>query len=141
MKLGSKSEKNKKQEQVEQEDFLFQDAPKIRGRIIDSNKGMRFLPEVTAVRIRSDQYGLLIMEDYMPTLGRIAGSIVFLTPEGEVRYDEIEGFYKHQYNEFTLLIQNHKQQPVAEETVKAKQQAPEPVDQSQKEQAPQEATV
>lgn len=99
--------KKNKVEPVFEEDE-YQSVAKIRGRIIDNEKGMRFLPEVLAVRIRSERFGLLIMEDYMPTLGSIDGSVVFLTPEGEVRYDAIQGFYKHQYNEFTLLVQSSK---------------------------------
>lgn len=59
--------------------------PKIRARIIDGSAGLSFLPEVSAVRIRDIDYGLLVMEDFMPTLGGIDGTIVFLTPQGEVR--------------------------------------------------------
>lgn len=77
---------------------------RIRGRIIDAENGMRFLPEVAAVRIRSEEYVLLVMEDYLPTLGQIDGSISFLVPGEEVTFNNIHGFYKHQHNEFTLLI-------------------------------------
>ncbi len=77
---------------------------RIRARIIDAKQGMRFLPEVAAVRIRSREYVLLVMEDYMPTLGQIDGTISFLTPDEEVTYNNVHGFYKHQHNEFTLLI-------------------------------------
>lgn len=100
---------------VEENETLLSEGPKIRARIISSDDGLQFLPQVSAVRIRSANHGLLIMEDYLPTLGSIDGSVVFLTPEEEVRFDHISGFYKHQHNEFTLLIQGvHKVEPQAE---------------------------
>lgn len=77
---------------------------RIRARIIDAVNGMQFLPEVAAVRIRSKEYVILVMEDYMPTLGKIDGDISFLTPEKELTFHGVQGFYKHQHNEFTLLI-------------------------------------
>lgn len=86
----------------------------IRARIIDSENGMKFYPEVSAVRIKSKDYRLLVMEDYVPALGRIDGSVVLLTPDGEVSYGGIYGFYKHQHNEFTLLIERQGEQGVQE---------------------------
>ncbi|WP_317855576.1 hypothetical protein [Chakrabartyella piscis] len=96
--------KRKEQFSTEFEDTYA--VPKIRARIIDGTKGLDFLPEVSAVRIRDLDYGLLIMEDFMPSIGSIEGSVVFVTPDGEVRYDNVRGFYKHQQNEFTFLIES-----------------------------------
>lgn len=78
----------------------------IRARVIDEENGLRLLPDVYAVRIQSREYSLLIMEDYMPMLGQVDGTVVFLTGEREVRLDSIHGFYKHQQNEFTLLVES-----------------------------------
>ncbi len=110
MKFGKKKEKGDGQSAS----VTFRSEPKveeerlrtpIRGRIIDRDNGMRFIPEVSAVRVQSQDYRLLIMEDYVPTLGQIEGTITFLTPDGEIRFPNIRGFYKHQHNEFTLLVQ------------------------------------
>lgn len=87
----------------------------IRARIIDAENDMRFLPEVSAVRIRSAEYVLLVLADYMPALGEINGSVSFLTPEEEIFFTDIHGFYKHQHNEFTLLIDGAKRQTHQEE--------------------------
>ncbi|MBR0310808.1 MAG: hypothetical protein IJQ98_00280 [Oscillospiraceae bacterium] len=78
---------------------------KIRARVIDAENGLRLLSGVRAVRIKSRGYNLLIMDDYMPALGQIDGGITFLTGDGELRLEQIRGFYKHQHNEFTLLIE------------------------------------
>ncbi len=77
----------------------------IRARVIDEENGLRVLTGVCVVRVRSKEYNLLIMEDYLPTLGKIDGSVTFLTREEEYRLDGVKGFYKHQHNEFTLLIE------------------------------------
>lgn len=80
----------------------------IKGRIIDTQAGMIFLPEVFAVRIRCETYNLLVMEDYLPIMGRVDGDVTFLTPEGEENFHHILGFFKHQHNEFTLIIEANK---------------------------------
>lgn len=87
---------------------------KIHARIIDEENGLRLISGVRAVRVIDRRSRILIMEDYLPTLGKIDGSIVIVTAEGEVAYDGIQGFYKHQHNEFTLLIENKSQQAKAE---------------------------
>lgn len=78
---------------------------KIKGRIIDEQHGLQILEHVYAVRIISKDYVLLVMEDYAPTLGQVEGNIVFLCKDKEVTFDNIHGYYKHEHNEFTLLIQ------------------------------------
>ncbi len=77
----------------------------ITARIIDYDTGMKVLQNIKAIRIQSADYVLLIMEDYVPTLGKLDGKIVFLTQDDEVVYENVKGFYKHQYNEFTILLE------------------------------------
>ena len=47
------------------------------------------------------------MNDYLPTIGRVNGSVTLLNNEGEHLYEQIRGFYKNQHNEFTLLIEEY----------------------------------
>lgn len=89
---------------------------KIHARIIDEENGLRLISGVRAVRVIDRRSRILIMEDYLPTLGKIDGSIVIVTTDGEIAYDGIQGFYKHQHNEFTLLIENKSPQPQEETT-------------------------
>lgn len=77
----------------------------IRARVIDEEKGLRLITGVNVVRVRSKGYNLLIMEDYLPALGKVDGSVTFLTREEELHLDGVRGFYKHQHNEFTLLLE------------------------------------
>lgn len=100
--------KRTKEEPVAQVQVPERDRFTIRGRIIDIKDGFTFIPQVSAVRIRCESYSLLVMEDYLPTMGRIDGDVTFLTPEGEQPFHNILGFFKLQHNEFTLLVEGNK---------------------------------
>lgn len=86
----------------------------IYARVIDEENGLRLITGVYVVRIHSRGYNLLIMEDYMPTLGKIDGSVTFLTNEEEYHLEGVKGFYKHQHNEFTLLLEKRESDEVIE---------------------------
>lgn len=83
------------------------DAGRISARIIDVSSGLRAIEGVYAVRIHSADFTALIMNDYIPALGKIDGDVTFLSRDGEYPYHDIRGFYKHQHNEFTLLVEEH----------------------------------
>ena len=83
----------------------LRNAGRINARIIDAASGLKVLTGIYAVRIHSKDYYALIMNDYLPTLGKVDGDIIFLNQEGEHPYHAVRGFYKHQHNEFTLLIE------------------------------------
>ena len=91
--------------QQRQQDTPVQRNGKIRARIIDEVNGLQYLDNVRLIRIKSKDYKLLIMEDFSPTLGQINGDAHFLCTDRELLLDNIQGYYKHQNNEFTLLIQ------------------------------------
>ena len=83
------------------------DKGRINARIIDVSSGLKVISGIYAVRIHSKDFYALIMNDYLPTLGEIDGDIIFLSRDGEHPYRGIKGFYKHQHNEFTLLVESH----------------------------------
>lgn len=87
---------------------------RINARIIDADSGLTVLSGVYAVRIHSKHFYALIMNDYLPTLGQVKGSVIFLNDEGEHIYSGICGFYKHQHNEFTLLVEERLPESKAE---------------------------
>ena len=81
---------------------------KINARVIDEENGYQQLSEVRGIRINSSDYRLLILEDYTDTLGRVEGDVTFILSDREVCLEHIRGYYKHQHNEFTLLVQEDK---------------------------------
>ena len=76
----------------------------ISARIMSEKEGLEPLDDVRAVRILSRGYNLLIMDDYMPTIGEVHGDVIFLLRDGEKKYLGVDGFFKHQGNRFTLFI-------------------------------------
>lgn len=77
----------------------------IRVRVIDEKNGLTQLDNVRAVRIHSRNYNLLIMKDYSPTLGQIDGTVIFLAEDREIPMENVKGCFKHQGNEFVLIIE------------------------------------
>ena len=56
------------------------------------------------IRIKSEKYTLLIMDDYMPVIGRIDGMVEIVSGEDTRSFQPIHGFYTHRKNTFELLI-------------------------------------
>ena len=77
----------------------------IRVRVIDEKQGLSVYDNVRAVRIHSREYVLLIMKDYSPTLGQIDGDVIFLVDDREVTLRNVKGCFKHQGNEFVLIVE------------------------------------
>ena len=49
----------------------------IKARIFTLSKGLEVIDGVKIIRIKSRQYNLLIMPDYMPILGDVQGNVDF----------------------------------------------------------------
>ena len=72
--------------------------------VLDSeNIQMKKIPNTKVIRIKSEQYTLLIMKDYWPVVGEIKGKISIEADENYT-YDNIEGFYSLSHNVFHLII-------------------------------------
>jgi len=71
--------------------------------ILDSGVDIEEIEDVRIIRIKSQDYNLLIFKDYSPLIGEIDGNIVI---EGNttIRYDNIKGFYSISRNIFHLII-------------------------------------
>ena len=69
----------------------------IRVRVFDLNKGLVEYDNVKYIRITSQDYNLLIMEDYLSIIGEIEGSV-------DISYRDIRAFYMNSKNVFNLMI-------------------------------------
>lgn len=77
---------------------------KITVRVISMEDGLREIQAVRMIRIKSREYNLLIMEDYMPVIGEIDGTVTVVSGEGEYQTGPIKGFFSHRKNLFSLMI-------------------------------------
>lgn len=77
---------------------------RITARVISMEEGLREISGVRLIRIKSREYNLLIMEDYMPVLGEIDGEVAIVAGEEEYRTGPMKGFFSHRKNLFSLMI-------------------------------------
>lgn len=73
-------------------------------KIFTISNGLEEIDQVKIIRIKSKEYNLLIMKDYLAMIGRVEGSVEIETEKETIRKENIEGYYIHQHNQFKLLI-------------------------------------
>lgn len=76
----------------------------IKVKIFSLSKGLEILEDISVIRIKSKDYNLLIMPDYMPLLGEVDGNIDFEGVNDSLSLSNINGYYMNSGNEFSLLL-------------------------------------
>lgn len=76
----------------------------IRVRVFDLNKGLVEYDNIKYIRITSQDYNLLIMEDYLSIIGEIEGSVDIKGENVDISYKDIRAFYMNSKNVFNLMI-------------------------------------
>ena len=64
---------------------------------------LKKIDKVKMIRVKDDNYNLLILKDYWPVLGEINGS-VYIDGDDTITYENIKGFYTLSHNIFRLII-------------------------------------
>ena len=77
---------------------------KITATVLGIDEGFQKFEQVDMIRIKSEKYTLLIMDDYMPVIGRIDGMVEIVSGEDTRSFQPIHGFHTHRKNTFELLI-------------------------------------
>ena len=67
--------------------------------------GLECFGEVSIVRIKSKDYNLLVMKDYMPIIGEIDGNLEIEGVDINKEYKNIKGYYMHYDNTFNIIIE------------------------------------
>lgn len=73
-------------------------------RIFDLDKGLTEYEHVKIVRIVSKDYNLLIMQDYLPIIGDLEGSVDIKGEDIDISFPKIRAFYMNSNNVFNLMI-------------------------------------
>ena len=79
--------------------------PEIHVSVLSLSGGMKSYENVAMVRIVSSNYNILILKDYMPTIGKVQGSVQIVGEDIMESLDGIEGYYVFRQNQFELLIE------------------------------------
>lgn len=72
--------------------------------------GLLVYNKIKLIRIKSKNYNLLIMKDYMPIIGEIDGSVDIEGEDINKSFKDIKAFYMSKENEFNLIIRKEKEQ-------------------------------
>ena len=65
---------------------------KITATVLGIDEGFQKFEQVDMIRIKSEKYTLLIMDDYMPVIGRIDGMVEIVSGEDTRSFQPIHGF-------------------------------------------------
>ncbi len=76
----------------------------IKAEVLSVSKGRQAFEGLDLVRIQSDRFTLLIMQDYMPVIGEIRGRVELQRGDETTVYDKVRGFFTHSHNNFSLLL-------------------------------------
>jgi hypothetical protein len=79
----------------------------LEARVSSFENGLQVYRDIYLIRLKSTKCNLLIMEDYVPLIGMIEGSVSIVGKEQEVIFEEITGFYCHNRNVFSLLVKEY----------------------------------
>ena len=78
---------------------------KICADVVDAKNGLQQYDNIRMIRVKSKDHNLLIMEDYLPVIGEIDGYVEIVFEDTTVKLEDIQGFYMHKKNKFSLLIE------------------------------------
>ena len=73
-------------------------------KIFTLKKGLRKLEDVGAIRIKSKDYNLLILKDYIAIMGRITGEFSIEVNDDIIEYKDVDAYYVNSNNEFNVII-------------------------------------
>lgn len=72
--------------------------------LISFATGYEVYHDVHMIRLKDKRSNLLMMVDYMPTLGEMDGELEIVTENGVVKLENVRGFFCIKNNVFKLLL-------------------------------------
>ena len=76
----------------------------IKVKVFSLARGIEEFDNIKIIRVKSDDYNLLIMPDYVPLLGEVKGNIEFEGENIKKVYNNIDGYYINSKNDFSLIL-------------------------------------
>lgn len=78
---------------------------KICAEVVDAANGLKQYENIRMIRVKSHDYNLLVMEDYLPVIGEVNGYVELIFDDETIKLENIHGFYMHKKNKFSLLVE------------------------------------
>lgn len=73
-------------------------------KVLNINTGLAEYEDVKFIKIKSKDYNLLIMQDYLPIIGEIEGNIRIELTNKTIELNKIKGYFMNKKNQFNLFI-------------------------------------
>ena len=78
----------------------------IKVSLLNVKYGLIEYDDVIHIKIKSKNYNLIIMKDYLPVIGEIEGDVEIERFEKNIKLEGIVGYYVHKHNQFDLFIKD-----------------------------------
>lgn len=75
----------------------------------DFHNGLQLFENIEIIRINSKDYTLLIMPDYMPTMGELEGNLDIVGKNVQKNWKGIKGYYVIRHNIFEVILKDEYQ--------------------------------
>ena len=86
---------------------------KIKAKIVSMEYGLQEYNKIEMIRVKGENHSLLILQNYMPLLGRLDGYVDLVLKDETLRIKDVQGYYMHKQNEFSLLVEKGDTTPVS----------------------------
>ncbi|HIU52022.1 MAG TPA: hypothetical protein IAB70_05330 [Candidatus Merdicola faecigallinarum] len=86
------------------ENVTEKEGTKINVKILNIKNGLTEYNNVKIIKVKSEKYSIVIMEDYLPVIGEVEGDVEIITEDNIVKFKDIVGYYMHKHNQFKLFI-------------------------------------
>lgn len=81
----------------------------MRVKVYDFEKGMQEFEKIQIVRLKSSDYTLLIMPDFIPTIGELNGDVSVVGEHESIEWKDVIGYYVVRHNTFELILKDEYQ--------------------------------
>ena len=75
-------------------------------KLLNIRTGLKEYNDVKFIKIKSKDYNLLIMQDYLPIIGEIEGDVKIELVSDSVELKNIKGYFMNKKNQFNLFIKD-----------------------------------
>ena len=72
-------------------------------QLLNINGDVRQFDDVKFIKIKSKNYNLIIMKDYLPIIGEVQGKIEIGREEENIEMKRVKGYFMHKHNKFNLF--------------------------------------
>lgn len=78
-------------------------------KLLNIKTGLQEYDNVKFIKIKSKDYNLLIMQDYLPIIGEIEGDVTIELVSNAIELTNIKAYFMNKKNQFNLFIKDEEE--------------------------------